>query len=129
MQPYFSKSAQLRTKSVAKKWNIDKFSSKSVIFWWLQNVISLHPVTSFSLVICNFVMNFLFHFYYIISKKIGKLFPHLKFMTFLVLNIRAPSPQSLFQTEIGWKSQKQGPKVTFVCWMFTVLSNTDKKQQ
>ena len=39
-------------------------------FLWPQNLISLHPVTSFSLVTCNFVSNFHFHFYYIFSKKI-----------------------------------------------------------
>ena len=119
----------IRTNSSRHSGTLINFLPNPSYFSWLHNLISLHPVTSFSLVTCNFVSNLHFHFYYIISKKIGKLFPHLKFMTFLVLNIRAPSPQSLFQTEIGWKSQKQGPKVTFVCWMFTVLSNTDKKQQ
>ena len=96
----------IRTNKLRQSGTLINFLPNPSYFSWLHNLISLHPVTSFSLVTCNFVSNFHFHFYYIISKKIGLLFPLLHFLTFLKSNLPAFSADSLLQTEIARKSQK-----------------------
>ena len=96
----------IRTNSSRHSGTLINFLPNPSYFSWLHNLISLHPVTSFSLVTCNFVSNFHFHFYYLISKKIDLLFLLLHFLTFLKADLPAFSADSLLQTEIARKSQK-----------------------
>ena len=111
----------IRTNSSRHSGTLINFLPNPSYFLWLQNLISLHPVTSFSLVTCNFVSNLHFHFYYIISKKIGTLLPLRHFRKFLKSDLPAVSAAlHFYKLKLLEKAKKD------ICLLkVSILSNTD----